>query len=342
MENLQPIDKSVREAVDRYLEKNPSAFGGHRFTAIGSLQPTAPTVISGGVGWVQAPMIGKYLAPDVVGGRDNRLVWMEFGDDALVVPDDQIAPNGPVLPVDASMQLHTETVNPHGRKTTIGIEEARIAAANGINLAAIKSEAPRRLVELRKEVETATFFKTVGNYASASHYETLGGTDQFTHDDSEPIAKFRAYISVVRAACGARPNVLGIGYSAMEALSWNKSLRDLLKQANTLGNGIPVTAQVMAILLNLNVVVGETIYREAAGGSTLDVWGDNSFLVYVGGQNLVDPKFAQTGVSPDYPKVVPMQSQAGLEGGQEIRYGDCYKTFSCWKTAAAALFDCVA
>ena len=52
-----------------------------------------------------------------------------------------------------------------------------------------------------------------------------------------------------------------------------------------------------------------------------------------------EPKFAMTAVSPDFPKVIPMVSQKGLEGGQEIRYGDCYKTYSCWKKAGAALFD---
>ena len=53
MENLNPIDKSVREAVSAYLSAHPEAFGGfgkHRLTAIGGLQPTSPSPIAHAVG----------------------------------------------------------------------------------------------------------------------------------------------------------------------------------------------------------------------------------------------------------------------------------------------------
>ncbi len=341
MSKLNPIEKEVREVVARYFEAHPEKAQDFRFTAIGSLQPTAPTIAPGGVGWIQAPFIGQYLAPDIQGGRDQRLVWVEYGDDSLVVDDDIVAPDGPVKPVDSGMTLHTEDILVHGRSASIDAGQARMAAAMGLNLVEVKSAMPRKLVELGKEKATADFFKTVGNYESSLHYETLGGTDAFNDQNSDPIAKLRSYATVVRNACGARPNRVGFGYSAMDALSWNKSILDLLKTANTLGNGIPVTAQVVAILLNMDVVVGEAIYRDRSGGTTQDVWGDNAYMVYVGGEQLSDPKFAMTAVSPDFPKVIPMTSQKGLEGGQEIRFGDCYKTYSCWKRAGAALFDCV-
>lgn len=341
MENLNPIDKSVREAVAAFLSSHPDAFGGHRFTAIGGLQPSSSSPVSHSVGWLQSEFMGQYLAPDIVGGRNQQLVWMEFGEDALVAGDDIIAFNGPVKPVDIGTQLHTETVLTHGRSTSIDAGEARIAAAAGINLVAIKSAQPKRLVELGKEISIATFFQTVGNYESASHYETLSGTDQFNHDDCDAIAKIRQYMRVVGDACGKRPNRIGFSDGAMEALAWNKKLLELLKQANTLGNGIPVVAQVVALLLNAEVYVSGAIYRSAPGAATTKVWGDGVHMVYAGEPSMESPKFAMTAISPDFPKVIPMVSQRGLEGGQEIRYGDCYKTYSCWKKAGAALFDCV-
>lgn len=345
MEQLNPVEKDIIRIVSSYLQKNPDAFGGlgqQRFTSITSIQPTAPTMMPGGVGWKQMPFIGGVLAPAVPSGRDMRLVWAEYGDYALVVDDDTVAFNGDVKPADASMTLHTESVKAHGRSVTIGNDEARVAAASGINLVAIKSGIPKRLVDLRREVLTATFFQTLSNYFDATHYETLAGTDQWSHKDSDPITKLRSYSRVVRAACGAKPNYLGLGYTAAEGLCWNESILALLKTANTLGNGIPVTLQVVATLLNTNVVAGEAIYKDQPGGSSIDVWGDNAHLVYVGGAGLEDPKFAMTAESPDYPKVVPMTSDKGLEGGQKLNYGDVYKTYSCWKTAGAALFDCTA
>jgi hypothetical protein len=337
---LNPISKDVKEAVDAYFAKNPEALSDYRMTAIGSLQPTAGTIIPGGVGWIQGAFMGDFLAPDVIGGRDQRLVWIEYGDDALVVGDDLVAPDGPVLPVDAGMTLHAEETQTHGRSASIDAGQARMAAAVGLNLVEVKSAMPQRLVELGKEKATADFFLDTGNYAGSTQYQSLSGTDLFTDSSSNPIAKLRQLAVIVRGLCGTRPNRIGFGYEAMEALSWNESILNLLKLANTLGNGIPVTAQVVALLLNMDVAVGEAVYRTRKGGPSASVWGDNAFMVYVGGKGLADPKFAMTAVSPDFPKVIPMVSQKGLEGGQEIRYGDCYKTFSCWKTAGAALFDC--
>lgn len=342
MENLNPIDKSVKEAVDRYLESNPGAFGGHRFTAIGGLQPTAGGPVAQQVGWLQSQFIGQYMAPDVIGGRNQQLVWMEFGDDALVAGDDVVGFNGDVKPVDAATTLHTEAVLTHGRSTLIDVGEARIAAAAGINLVQIKSAQPKRLVELGKEIAIAAFFKDTGNYASASHYTTLSGTDQFNHDDCDAIKILRQYMLQVSGACGQRPNRIGIGTDAMESLCWNKKLLELLSKANTLGNGIPVVAQTIAYLLQAEVYVGDAIFRAAAGAASERVWGDNVFMAYVGDAGMENPKFAATAVSPDFPKVIPMTSNKGLEGGQKINYGDCYKTYSCWKTAGAAIFDCTA
>lgn len=341
MEHLNPIDKSVKEAVDAYLSSHPGAFGGHRFTAISGLQPTSASPVAHSVGWLQSEFIGQYLAPDIIGGRNQQLVWMEFGEDALVAGNDLVAFNGPVQPVDVGTQLHTENVLTHGRSTSIDAAEARIAAAAGINLVQIKSAQPKRLVELGKEIATATFFQTLANYESAAHYETLSGADQFDHDDSDAIAKMRQYMKVVGDACGKRPNRIGFGDDAFEALAWNKKLLALLKEANTLGNGIPVVAQVVAILLNAEVYISGAIYKPAAGAATQKVWGDGAHMVYAGEPSMESPKFAMTAISPDFPKVIPMVSQKGLEGGQEIRYGDCYKTYSCWKKAGAALLDCV-
>ncbi len=347
MENLNPIDKSVREAVAAFLSSHPDAFGGlgrHRFTAIGGLQPTSASPVAHAVGWMQGEFMGQYLAPDILAGRNQQLVWMEFGEDALVAGDDLVAFNGPVKPVDAGNQLHTETVLTHGRKTSIDAGEARIAAAAGINLVQIKSAQPKRHVDLGKEIATATFFQTTSNYESASHYETLSGADQFNHDDSDAIAKIRQYLKVVGDACGKRPNRIGFGDDAFDALAWNKKLLALLKEANTLGNGIPVVAQIVSLLLNAEVYISGAIYKPSAGAATQKVWGDNVHAVYVGESRdpaMEEPKFAMTAISPDFPKVIPMTSQAGLEGGHEIRYGDCYKTYSCWKKAGAALFDCV-
>lgn len=345
MEHLNPIDKSVKEAVSAYLSAHPEAFGGlgrHRFTAIGGLQPTSISPVAHAVGWMQGEFMGQYLAPDIIGGRNQQLVWMEFGEDALVAGDDLVAFNGPVKPVDVGTQLHTENVLTHGRSTSIDSAEARIAAAAGINLVQIKSAQPKRLVELGKEIAIASFFQNTASYESASHYEVLSGADQFDHDDSDAIAKIRQYLKVVGDACGKRPNRIGFGDDAFEALAWNKKLLALLKEANTLGNGIPVVAQVVSLLLNAEVYISGAIYKPAAGAATTKVWRDGVHMVYAGESRdpaMEEPKFAMTAVSPDFPKVIPMVSQKGLEGGQEIRYGDCYKTYSCWKKAGAALFD---
>jgi hypothetical protein len=346
MEHLNPIDKSVREAVSAYLSAHPEAFGGfgkHRLTAIGGLQPTSTSPIAHGVGWMQGEFMGDFLAPEILSGINQELIWREFGDDALVAGNDLVAFNGPVRLVDVDQQLHKEVVLTHALGVPIDIAEARIAAAGGSNLVESKAETPKAGVELGREVAAAAFFKSTGNYDSASHYEVLSGTDQFDHDDSDPIKKIRQYMSVVENACGKRPNRVGFGSDAMEALAWNKKLLDLLKQANTLGNGIPVVAQVIALLVGAEVAVSGAIYKAAPGAPTLKVWGDNVFMVYAGKTSgepkLGDPKFAMTAASPSFPKIIHMVSQKGFEGGQEIRFGDCYKTYACWKKAGAALFD---
>ena len=339
---LNPIDKSVTEALASIAEKHPELVA--RFGAISAIQPTSPAVMPGAVGWAQAPLVLGLLAPDVVAGRDRRLSHIEVGDEAMVIANDVVGFNDEVRQTERGMKLVQEEVEPHAWATPLDNDEVAIANSNGINIVALKSGLPRQVVETGKEVNGAAFFAATGSYASSSHYQTLQAGEKISDPNSDPLKLFSDWIEFVRTRCGLRADTMGFGPSVMNTLAWHPKVLELLKNANVLGRGIPVTAQIVAQLLNVNVVIGEGTYKASVSATPTDIWGDNVYILHVGDAaraDLVQPRFAITAVSPDYPQVIPMPSTKGVRGGQEIRYADVYKTYSLKKTAGAALFDCL-
>ena len=342
MPALNPIEKDVREALQAIARSNPELIA--RFGAISGIQPTAPTVQRKAIGYIQAPSILGYLAPDVVAGSDRRLVHRVFGDEPLVSGNDVVGFNGEVRTSQQAKKLVEESVEPHGWGELVDNDELKIAASSGINLAMEATTTPRAIVELNKEVNGAAFFADITSYASASHYTTLSGTSKFSDPTSDPLKAMSDQIEFVLTACGARPDYVGLGATVMNELAWHPKILDLLAKAQTLGRGIPVTAQIIAQLLNVNVVVGDKIHKSATGLPTADVWSDSVHLVYVGDEatpSLSFPRFAMTAVSPDFPTVKYHVSDKGLSGGQKIVYADCYRTYSGMKSAGFTFFDCV-
>ncbi len=340
---LTPIDSEIRKALESIFKKDPEL--AHRFGAISGIQPSARVVQAKPIGYAEGDRILSYLAPDVVAGADRRLAHMEFGDEGVVLAGtDVVGFNGKVRTSEVATKLVEETVEAHGWGTHIDNDEVKVAAASGINLVAAKSQLPRQVVEGFKELNGANFFKATSSYASSSHYSTLSGTTKFSDysTPSDPLKTLSDLRAFITTACGRQPDTLGMGQPAMETLSWHPKILDLLKMANTLGRGIPVTSQILAQLLNMNVVVGTCIYTPQTGVAPVSVWDDNVFMDYVGDESnptIAHPRFAMTATSPDYPQVIPMQSSKGLAGSQEIRYGDVYKTYSGKKSAGGALFD---
>ena len=78
MPALNPIDKDVREALQAIAASNPELIA--RFGAISAIQPTAPAVQRKAIGYIQAPSILGYLAPDVVAGADRPVERARIGE----------------------------------------------------------------------------------------------------------------------------------------------------------------------------------------------------------------------------------------------------------------------
>ena len=140
------------------------------------------------------------------------------------------------------------------------------------------------LIELDLEFAAYTLIVTTGNYASASHYDTLEAAekwDQYDSADSKPLDWIDAAKKQIWTASGKRANVILIPYLTSLALSRHPHLTDLVKYTR---DDLLTQGGLPPVVRGLRVVEADSIYNSAIQGQSASLsglWSDYVWIGYV-------------------------------------------------------------
>jgi len=180
------------------------------------------------------------------------------------------------------------------------------------------------LVQLDREKRVADLVFGASNYA-ASNKDTLSGSSQWSHADSNPFKALLEYLD----SCIMRPNMLVFGQSVWTAVRQHaNTIKGVLGTASTSG---AVTQQQLADALEVSkIVVGKGWYNTANKGQTASlsrIWGDFCAMIYQ--DAMPDPHGMVTfGMTAQFGTQVggsKPDANVGLHGGEIVRVGESVK-----------------
>jgi len=220
--------------------------------------------------------IGHNLFPrvpvQVAGGK-----IIEFGKESFKLYSTSRAPGTAFKRMQFGYEGKDYVLENHGLEVPVPREHLRDAAqVPGIDLASRALNSVMSVTSLTLEKAQADLARNASNYDN-DHKVTLTSTDQWDDAASTPIADIEAAKEAIRSSVGVYPNVMEISAKAFAAL---KEHADILEKIKYTQRGV-VTADLLAVIFDLDkVVVGKAI-AFADDGSTIDVWGKDVVLAYV-------------------------------------------------------------
>lgn len=140
------------------------------------------------------------------------------------------------------------------------------------------------LILLDKEMEAKDLICTTGNYASASHYDTLSAAKQWNNydsPDSRPLVDIADAKEQIYTATGKRANVILLPYVVFLGLASHSDIKNLVKYTHS---DLLVDGKLPATLQDLKVIVADAMYDSAQAGQAAvlaSLWSDYVFIGYV-------------------------------------------------------------
>lgn len=338
-ENLTRVDQKLVEEIDKSIK-----FAGEHgkltpqeMAVVSNLRRGGAPVIGKSIGYQQNTFVADFLLPSVQASPDGGEIgyFPVWGKEFFQPPtDDRVSIGGGTKTYDLDVTWSSADLEVHAAQVVADPREIRIAAANGLDLAAQKFDLARNKVSLGRENTLATILTTGGNFGGTSAL-TSGGTgtrwDNYAMNGStwysDPIADVANAVETVRQAIGKRANTLFMGPNVLKALRFHPRIAAFASGGATRQNmAVPLGLDSLTAIFGLNIIVGEAVKTATVGGSFSDVWGKNAGVIYVGESGFADPSFGFTLTSGSYPKTLQERDiNYGAEGGTVYRYIDCYK-----------------
>lgn len=185
-------------------------------------------------------------------------------------------------------------------------EEA--AAVPGIDLIATSIRKVQNVMALEREYLASVLARNDALYG-ANNKETLSGTGQWSHVDSDPIGDVLSAKESIRQQTGERPNVMTLGPVVLTAL---RNHPKILARLSTAADRPPASiAQLQALFELDQIVAGEAVYHD--GTQFQDVWGKDAILAFT------TPASLQEMGSPSYGYTYQLQGRPVVEEGYEDR-----------------------
>ncbi|AAP96345.1 MULTISPECIES: hypothetical protein [Pasteurellaceae] len=241
-----------------------------------------------------------FTVPNARVGRTSRPNQVEFGATQLTSSTEDFALDAPVPLVDIANK--PTNYNPKGRAT----------------------EQTTNLIELGREVRTANLVFNKKSYANGLT-KTLSGNNQWSHDDSKPIADLLSALDTPVM----RPNIMVLGQKAATALRTNKSI---IKAYNgSLGDEGLVPLEYLKELFELeDIYVGQALINtvnQAKKAVLQQAWGNHCALIYR--DRLADTNGGTTfGLTAQFGSREVrdiFDENMGMRGGYNVRVGESVK-----------------
>lgn len=137
------------------------------------------------------------------------------------------------------------------------------------------------LIDLDREMEAKDLICTEANYASSSHYATLGATEQWDNydsPDSQPLVNIDTAKEQIYNATGKRANVILMPYVVFLKSASHPDIKELVKYTHS---DLLIDGKIPKTLRDLKVVVADAMYDSAQQGQTASLaalWSDYVFI----------------------------------------------------------------
>lgn len=345
-ENTNPVDEKLEKAAQALSYENFMASHGgklskEQFTNIANVIPSTRATFPGySAGFVQQPLIGTILAPEIVASPDGLEIasYPVFGKERFYAETDVVAINSGRKFADFGVTWVSAQLDAHAQDAIVDIRLQRAFAASSIDSSVEALELVRAKVQLGKEKEIAAMVRLQSNYdaTGSNSYAACSSTTSWGNSAATPIETINAAKETVRSKCGMYPNLMWLSPLAFRYLSTNPEVKAVIKYGGS--PDAPAAAaslQGLESLFGMQVVVGASISTATMNGAWGDVWGTDAGLMVTSAPNLHSPKFAATFTSVGSPKVLPpyLDRKVGAEGSFLYTYVDYYKPFITMPTA---------
>lgn len=233
--------------------------------------------------------------------RGGKII--SFGRDAFLVVNSKRAPGASTKRVQTSYASESYYLDDYGLEALVPLEIGQEAANVPLELAGMHLQVVQQNQALERENEAATLARTLANYPTGNK-DTLTGSNQWTHVDSNPFAAFEAAKEAIRKKTGRRPNVSVLGPTVLTALRTHPMV---MGKISTSTDRVPATlAQLQALFEIERFVEGQAVSYSGTGSDFDDVWGKDAVLAYVSPANLASmgsQSFGYTYQLEGYPNV---------------------------------------
>lgn len=252
-------------------------------------------------GWRNAQMVGQVLFPLVpVEQRGGRVI--QFGKEDFKLYATGRAPGANTKRVQYGYQGDPYALEQHALEGLVPFEHLEEAnAVPGIDLATVAIRKTQNIIDLRLEKSRADLARDQARYDN-NHKVTLSGTDQWTHDDSNPTKDVTEAVEAVRASIGRDANTVVISAKAFKPLKHHPKILERFKYTGR----DSITAAMLASLWDVeHVHVARAVYADDAD-ALADVWGGDVIVAYTEIGTLADqglPSYGYTYQLRNYPIV---------------------------------------
>jgi hypothetical protein len=257
-----------------------------------------------GVGYSQAPYVGKMLFPEV-SVDDTNISIPSYAKDLFRVYKTERAIRAEAQILDAASYDKTDIVlQEHSLAQKLDTWE--IAASESQKLDLLKFSATQVLegLQIGEEARIADMVQNLTTFPTG-HKVTLSGDTQWTDTDSSPLTQIDTAKEAISDAVGHYPTVMVLGSASFNSLKNHKEVRDRVFGFDK--PGIPTIAD-LEKLLDIKIYVGRAHYATSATSQFYKIWEDNCILAYVPQtasekSNIYKPSFAYSFKHKGFPFV---------------------------------------
>lgn len=275
----------------------------------------------------QAKMIADDVLPRTAPMSKASFEYTKFDQgNAMNLPDTKVGRTSQVNRVDFEGEKVTDSTNDYGLESVIPAHDQG-NAYQGVNLEDMHAEHLSGLVQLDRELRTASLIGDVANYGS--NQTTLGAGSKFSDATSDPLGILDEKLETPLV----RPNIMVISQAEWSALRRHPKV---VKAANgNSGDSGLASRQAVAEILELDdILVGQARVNKANIGQNADfkrAWTDCVALLR---RDLSAARMggATFGFTAQYNTKVAGKwedKDVGLRGGTVVRVGESVKEVVC-------------
>lgn len=321
--NFVPIDPDKVDFIQKRLDELPEAvlpestrakfrelrqIQEQTLAALGNYRPATRAMFPGGIGYVQAPLVGSLVVPEWTdtSGNKEQASYPVCGTERFVINTKKIGISSDADLIDVGITFSSITVDVYGHKVRADAREVSEAAGNhaGLSVDAYKIGVADDATKTTKEYLQAQLVRTSGNYASSTYYATKSGSTQWSHASGTPVDDIAgARRTVFKGSLGQ----VDLTWMSGDAFTAFRRNAQVLASVTGLGSmdrpATMLSAESCVALLGMNLVIADAHYAATPGGTVAQIWGQDAGVVCTNPGSPIGVRFGVTATTSAYPYV---------------------------------------